>query len=432
MERNSQNTEVSPLNSKNIEILKKKKSKITSFLSNDPISNFTERQKKLKKSQTPLKTGRLLKKTQKSKENMTNIDINPSKLKITRFSTFKKKLSRTKVLKNNQEISLKKTSSKIRLTKAKSSSKSKPQFLKAETITTDDKTIFTSPPAPKACFSQRTPDSIRLGQRQNPPIFTEKKIKIPEIGYFCKRISLFDKTKSLYIDHDISGLEKQNPHVFAEDLSQIENFDNKNFFNLEEFCSVKKNLNLYHLDESPESNFFDEDYFSPDKAGIFEPSEKIELNLRIKVKNSLEKEIKTESITENNKNSKKEQENTKNTEKGQENEKNSNNEVENDKNSKKEPENDTLQDFLSPTKIIQVRSPETNIKKHKPHTPKKNFDFDSPGSFNFSLSSNSSDEKILEGICYKTSQTLIKKDEEIQTDLGGSIKDTKILLFNTN
>jgi hypothetical protein len=59
------------------------------------------------------------------------------------------------------------------------------------------------------------------------------------------------------------------------------------------------------LDESPESNFFDEDYFSPDKAGIFEPSEKIELNLRIEVKNSLEKEIKTESITENNKNSKK-------------------------------------------------------------------------------------------------------------------------------
>lgn len=195
---------------------------------------------------------------------------------------------------------------------------------------------------PSPQHSHRTPDSIRISQNQNLPNLTEKKSKIPEVGYYCKRFSLFDKNKPLYNDQMNMPIEKQ-------DFPKL-SFDNPFSFVLDNSITVKT---------------------GSDSEAVFTP-------------------VKDKVVTD--------------------------------------------ESFESPTRLIKVysspegkmikRTPDSAKRGVEPKAPRKTIaDFDSPGSFVFSLSSNSSDDRIAwdcaSGYGEKTRGRggSFKKDEESQTEL---------------
>jgi hypothetical protein len=391
-----------------------KKSK--SFLLNEPPNPSNKpinSHKFLKnKDSTPLRTRDSI-----NKENVTSKDFsslftkNSSKLKINGYTTFRKKnLICKKPKKYNQRgISLIKLSEKPLIRKEKSSSKTDLKQDLCKDLQIENKNKLRSPSAhPSPQNSHRTPDSTKIVHSQNLPIFTEKKSKIPEVGYYCKRFSLFDKNKSLYIDQDISIIDKNldMTSISKENrLSLVNKLDTsyENISNTEDFPSITKVLSLDNLSDSPNYIYTPNNYFVP--VQISKPHQSFS-----KI---------TNSSTSN-------QESLIN------------------------PKNKTAHDsFLSPTKVIQVyNSPEPKIltpdslstrkdKQKEPKAPKKLIsECESPGSFIFSLSSSSSEDnfinpnknpfKVSNEISYASEAIFPKKDEEIQTDLIEMVDDLRI------
>ena len=267
---------------------------------------------------------------------------------------------------------------------------------------------------PSPQYSHRTPDSVKLVQKHNPPLLTEKKkTKIPEIGYYCKRFSLFDNNKSLYTDHDQSSMEiKANHNDRSEICETLPEktiaFTEDSFFHNDSYASIARTLKLDNLSESSETGRQVENHTSPVKPSS--NSQCLKPNSTFQHLEQNHEKKKVEEIKES---------------------------------------TFTLESFASPTKTINVfSSPEaTRMKepeslrkdkgRHKtgePKAPRKTFaDYDSPGSFVFSLSSNSSEEffgmdpfKQVDKSSMIPRET-ITKDEEIQTDLLEMITDAKIL-----
>ena len=264
-------------------------------------------------------------------------------------------------------------------------------------------------------YSHRTPDSVKLVQKSNPPLLTEKKkTKIPEIGYYCKRFSRFDNNKSLYTDHDQSSIEikprQSNPSKICDTLYEktIALTEDSFLHNDDSYTLISRTLKLDNFSESSEPEKQLENNTSPLKPSrnkqCVKSNSGFEFVEQVYGKNLVE-EIKKNPFE--------------------------------------------LESFTSPTKTINVfRSPEaTKIKESdslrkdkgknrsgEQKALKRTFaDYDSPGSFVFSLSSNSSDElfgmnpfKDAEKLS-TNHHVIITKDEEIQTDLREMITDKKII-----
>ena len=268
---------------------------------------------------------------------------------------------------------------------------------------------------PSPQYSHRTPDSVKLVQKHNPPLLTEKKkTKIPEIGYYCKRFSRFDNNKSLYTDHDQSSIEikprQSNPSKICDTLYEktIALTEDSFLHNDDSYTLISRTLKLDNFSESSEPEKQLENNTSPLKPSrnkqCVKSNSGFEFVEQVYGKNLVE-EIKKNPFE--------------------------------------------LESFTSPTKTINVfRSPEaTKIKESdslrkdkgknrsgEQKALKRTFaDYDSPGSFVFSLSSNSSDElfgmnpfKDAEKLS-TNHHVIITKDEEIQTDLREMITDKKII-----
>jgi hypothetical protein len=299
------------------------------------------------------------------------------KRKIRRQMTFKPKVS--SFVSNHpyfRGCSIGDSTQKIRGSQIKTSSKSMiDQEQSAKSIDFANKlTPRSTHPSPQ--HSHRTPDNIRLSQKQNLPLFTEKKSKkMPEIGYYCKRVSLFDKSKPLYNETEFCGTEeKTNPFELTKEA------ENENCLNTEDLVSITKTLKMDNLSPPVLLNKAKEGY-SLDVLKIGSP----------------------ESV--------------------------------------KSPNKADDCSYFSPTRVIQVynspervaviRTPESaKGQKIAPKAPRKIIgEFDSPGSFAFSLSSSSSEERVLMEIKYKEkkSRECWLKDEESQTDLVELVTNSQVL-----
>ena len=324
------------------------------------------------------------------KENSSNCGKKRSKSKQAEYKDIKSSESRKKKI--NSSFQSKKP--KLKKQKTLSKRRLKSPFSQKNLASVENLNSFKSPTAPSPFSSNRTPDTIKLIQKVI-PILTGKKSKMPEVGYYCKR-SLFDRNKSLYTESD-SMIDKtiNSKSNLAEYTFLSENLKEKDY---EDYSSIKKTLNLENLSESPEpvESF----------GGLFSPNP---LNQDSSIKPF------DETVVKN---------------------------TETDVNSLQ-----TLENFSSPTKVIQifsspeskfVVSPKTNKKRIKEafKTPKKcGFGFESPDSFVFSVSSSSSDEKIIQDGCWKNelqgctnnclSLDRLRKDEETQTNFEDRIRIPK-------
>ena len=280
-----------------------------------------------------------------------------SKSKISRQSTLKKKTSKLQNPKKRyvRGKSLGDPAKKPSIRPQRSSSKAtlitnnSTSALKALDM---NKKLTPRSTHPSPQHSHRTPDSIRISQNQNLPNLTEKKSKIPEVGYYCKRFSLFDKNKPLYKDQISNPIEKQEFPKLS--------FDNPFSYALDSSITVKP---------------------GSDSETVFTP-----------VKEKLA----------------------------------------------------TDESFESPTRLIKVysspegkmikRTPESAKRGVEPKAPRKTIaDFESPGSFVFSLSSNSSDDRFTWdcGSGYGEKKRgrggSFKKDEESQTELIEFVVDMNLV-----
>jgi hypothetical protein len=333
-------------------------------------------QKSSQKSEiTPFKTRpSLYKENSTTKDSESLSQVNRSKL--SRQSTLKKKPSKQVKLKNRfiRGKSLGETNKKSSLKVQRSNSR---PTLKAQVSVSTLKVLDmnkkmtprSTHPSPQ--HSHRTPDSIRISQGQNLPTLTEKKSKIPEIGYYCKRFSLFDKNKPLYKDSPDLSIDKQdfpklcfdNPFTFPSEPSVT-----AKSFQSDTGCLLpEKDLNNFQRIQS----------LSPqgEKDKNFESPTRL-----IKVYSS--------------------------------------------------PEGKMIKKTLeSPKTPKNLNSP---VRSNEPRAPRKTFaDFDSPGSFVFSISSNSSDERIGQDFSWGQANVRnrknFQKDEESQTDLTEFVADSQVV-----
>ena len=286
---------------------------------------------------------------------------------------------------------------------------------------------------PSPQYSHRTPDNIKLTQRLQIPILTEKKSKIPEVGYYCKRFSMFDKSKYLYANQSYNSIEKEsekddisNENFKKNEIIKFDTSEELSFHNAD-LSSITKTLKLDNLSDSPESGCQLENNSSPLKvrrnSSFISPERpsysKILENIPFQIGNIQQDHVET-VFSENS--------------------------------------------YASPTKTINLfNSPEVkkantpnSLKKAKmnqnePKAPKKGLaEVESPGSFVFSLSSNSSEDFFYQDVqrytefpsnpfieksnpfieksnSFANPDIIDKRDEEIQTDLLEMITDSKLL-----
>lgn len=299
---------------------------------------------------TPLKT-----RLSSYKENSLTKDSDSfnqvSKSKIIRQSTLKKKPSKPANIKKNYTRGKSLGSNKVKPGLKDSRSNSKPN-LKSQNSTSTlkvldmNKRLTPRSTHPSPQHTHRTPDSIRISQNQNLPNMTEKKSKIPEVGYYCKRFSLFDKNKPLYKDPIDSSLDKQdfpkltfdNPFTFVQDdpKSALDN-------------SVTNKLDSIEFTPKKDKGVSDESFESPKRL------------IRV---------------------------------------------------------------YSSPEGKMIKRTPESGKRGVEPKAPRKTIaEFESPGSFVFSVSSNSSDDRNFTDFAYEYGKNYrgrksgVFKDEESQTEL---------------
>lgn len=367
--------------------------KINPFIPKEPpilLSNDSK-----KRDPTPLKSRQSGNKENQLKKDLTFNKSKAKKIDLTSLVKKKRKLKKSKKP-GSRGNSLSEISKKLN-GKKRNSFQAKPSLItqnsqkELKNVESSNKlTPRSIHPSPQ--YSHRTPDSVRLGQRANIPILTEKKkSKIPEIGYYCKRISLFENNKTLYEENNFSSIEKDGKANMTSDEyntlpDKTVGLTEDSFFHNENYSTIAKTLKLDSFSESSEVEM----NTSPVKKGLkTRNSEEIALvSLKFPIEEPIQK-------------------------------------------------HQSLDIFASPTKTIQmynspekktVFTPESKRKSRtsQPKAPKKPIlDYDSPGSFVFSLSSNSSEEFIFEQATKY--QKIMKKDEEIQTDLLEMITDTKLL-----
>lgn len=299
---------------------------------------------------TPLKT-----RLSSYKENSLTKDSDSlcqvSKSKIIRQSTLKKKPLKSVNIKKNYVRGKSLGDNKKKPGLKDSRSSSKPNLKSQNSSSTlkvldMNKKLTPRSTHPSPQHSHRTPDSIRIAQNQNLPNMTEKKSKIPEVGYYCKRFSLFDKNKPLYKDPmdlsmdkpDFPKLTFDNPFTFVPD-------DSKSALD----HSVTSKLDNVEFTPKKDKGVLDESFESPKRL--------------IKV-------------------------------------------------------------YSSPEGKMIKRTPESGKRGVEPKAPRKTMaEFESPGSFVFSLSSNSSDDRIFTdfgceyGKNFRGRAGGVFKDEESQTEL---------------
>lgn len=395
---------------------------------------------------TPLKT-----RSSAYKENSATKDLEPnpvlSKLKLSRQSTIKKKPLKQIKLKNrgNRGKSLGETGKKIGLKDQRSNSrptlKSQASIGALKVLDVNKKmTPKSSHHSPQ--HSHRTPDSIRISQGQNLPNLTEKKTKIPEAGFYCKRFSLFDKNKPLYKDLPAMPIEKQdfpkltfdNPFTFPSEAS----ITGKSFQSIPSIPSIPSLHSIKSCDSlQPPSPIqssppvpttivpaslpsslppHHDSFTSPErqKPPVCPQSPPIKSLNPLNPLNPFEPINATDAIESF----------------------------------------ESFESFKSPTRLIKVwSSPESKLVKKsfpsprtpktlkspsspsrnvEPRAPRKTIaDFESPGSFVFSVSSNSSDEQFNQDWSLPDRLSVGKKafqrDEESQTDLIEFVADRQVM-----
>ncbi|OMJ83335.1 hypothetical protein SteCoe_15734 [Stentor coeruleus] len=454
MEKSSDNIHSAITRKKNTEKLLKVKKKIKLFLRHEQsgLSNKIKNLKSYKKNDpTPSKTrASVNKENLHKKDSISFFNISSSKLKITRQNTSKKKIEKPKISKNHypRGHSLCDTTKKP---KTKVFQKNLNPNISQNNIKSIDQNNKTTPRSthPSPQYSHRTPDNIKFFQMQNLAIMTEKKSKIPEVGYYCKRFSLFDRNKGIE-----SGLQNQ---TFAIMSDYTEDHCENPFNLVDEDIKFKKNDGISAITRTLklESSSQSPSYNSPDKPRKIDKvlKKSPEAQSAHILGRSPDKvyESPKSSICSPNSIKKTNDPEAKTTDTFLQNSE--------DIYDNTPPRIDmknvfSKESFSSPTRIIQVynspetrdceKTPESVGKKYKetePKAPRKPFnDYDSPGSFVFSISSNTSDEKIMEfcdggtkecqgfeGCAKKKPFSLEYKDEEIQTDLPEIITDNNIL-----
>lgn len=487
MDKSSENLQNAIFRKKNTEKLIKIKKKSKSFLVNEPpgVSNKFKILKVSKKIEpTPLKTRASVNKENAHKKDTSSfINTSSSKPKIQRQNTFKKKFIKLKVCKKHYSRgqSLCDTGRKSQQKESQDTLKPQSSFNNLKVGEISNKlTPRSTHPSPQ--YSHRTPDSIRLSQNQNMPVLTEKKTKIPEVGYYCKRLSIFDKSKYLYTDGDISSIYG-NKSTLGED--NYENpfdiaCDDLNLQKREGISSITKTLKLdsvsppsktsepklspqkvkktTKLQKSPETKSVQilsqnlnktPEPFKPFKT--FEPLEEFESYEVLEEFEPFKRSKSPNTVISPDSNMKAIDLFAKTTT-GFYNPTDENPMVTSPKS-----QIDCLynpESFTSPTRVIKIynspdgkvimKTPESICKKNSqcgPGAPRKTLaDYDSPGSFVFSLSSNSSEERIGD-FCGKSPKYLLDeggfltkkplfsgyRDEESQTDLFDIVTDEKVL-----
>ncbi|OMJ77132.1 hypothetical protein SteCoe_23359 [Stentor coeruleus] len=484
MDKSSENLQNAIFRGKNIEKLIKIKKKSKSFLVNEPpgVSNKFKILKVNKKiDPTPLKTRASVNKENAHKKDTSSfISTSSSKPKIQRQNTIKKKFIKLKVCKKHytRGQSLYDTGRKLPQKEPQETLKPQSSFNNLKVGEISNKlTPRSTHPSPQ--YSHRTPDNIRLCENQNMPVLTEKKTKIPEVGYYCKRLSIFDKSKCLYTDGDISSIYG-NKSTLGED--NYENpfeivCDDLNIQKREGISSITKTLKLdsvspskslepklspqkakkaTQLQKSPETkseqnlsqNSNKPKLFEPFKT--FEPQEAFESFEVLEGFEPFKRSKSPNAIVSPDSNMKGIDLFAKTTTSF----------YNPDKNPIISPPRNQIPDiynpesFASPIRVIKIynspdgkvvmKTPESICKKNSQcgyGAPRKTLaDYDSPGSFLFSLSSNSSEERIGE-FCGKSPRYLLDdggfltkkplfsgyRDEESQTDLFDIVTDEKVL-----
>ena len=350
---------------------------------------------------------------------------NLSKLKLSRQSTIKKKPLKQVKLKSRESRgkSLGETGKKIRLQDQRSNSR--PTLKSQASIGALKVLDMNKKMTPKSSHhspqhSHRTPDSIRISQGQNLPNLTEKKTKIPEAGFYCKRFSLFEKNKPLYKESPAMPIEKQdfpkltfdNPFTFPSENSVT----GKSFQSIPSISSLNSIKSSDSIKPPPIQAFSPnilpfipnpDQFNSPEiqKPSIgpqspeithfkpFEPFETVESFEHFESFQSPTRLIKVWSS----------------------------------------PESKLVKkSFPSPRTPKTLKSPSTPSRNMEPRAPRKTIaDFESPGSFVFSVSSNSSDDKYGQDWSVQERLSIGKKtfqrDEESQTDLIEFVADRQVM-----
>lgn len=458
MEKSSDNVHSAITRKRNTEKLIKIKKKIKLFLRHEQpgLSNKIKNLKYCKKNDpTPLKTRASVNKENLHKKDSSSfLNTSSSKPKITRQNTLKKKIEKPKISKNHYSRghSLCDTTKKP---KSKAFKKNLNANISQTDIKTTDLNNKTTPRSthPSPQYSHRTPDSIKFFQMQNMAIMTEKKSKIPEVGYYCKRFSLFDRNKGIEsepinqtfaIISDYTEDHCDNPFNFVDKDIKLKKSDG--------ISAITKTLKL---ESSPKSPLSINNNSSPDKPRkiVKVLTRSPEAKSACVLGRSLDKVYESPKYSTCSPSSilKSTDPEAKTTDTFLQNAE----EIYDNTPPRADMRNIfSKESFSSPTRVIQVynspetrdceRTPESVGKKYKetePKAPRKPFnDYDSPGSFVFSISSNTSDERLpefcdkgpkqlesFEGYTKKKPFSLECKDEESQTDLPEMITDNKIL-----
>ncbi|OMJ66150.1 hypothetical protein SteCoe_37114 [Stentor coeruleus] len=486
MDKSSENLQNTFFRKKNTEKFIKIKKKSKSFLINEPpgVSNKFKILKVSKKIEpTPLKTRASVNKENAHKKDASSIiNTSSSKPKIQNQNTLKKKFIKLKVCKKHYSRgqSLCNTGRKSQQKEPQETLKPQSSFNNLKVGEISNKlTPRSTHPSPQ--HSHRTPDSIRLSQNQNMPVLTEKKTKIPEVGYYCKRLSIFDKSKYLYTDGDISSIygnkstlgedNYENPFDVAcddlilqkrEGISSITKTLKLDSLSpssktSEPKLSPQKFKKITELQKSPETKsakLLSQNPNNTEQFDSFKTFEQIEAFESFEVLEDFEpfKRSKSPNTIISSDSSMKAINLFAKTTADFYNP--------NDENPIITPPRSQIdniynpESFTSPTRVIKIynspdgnvvmKTPESICKKNSqcgPGAPRKTLaDYDSPGSFVFSLSSNSSEERIGES-CGKIPNHLLDeggfltkkplfsgyRDEESQTDLFDIVTDEKVL-----
>ena len=416
METSSENLNILITKQKFAAQRKKFKKKSKSFLLKEPPKLFSKNLKT--NDSTSLKSRHSYNRENSAKKDTSSLlkqnSLNTNK---NRFIVIrKKKLKCVKNVNNiknikklnkvySRENTLSETAKKIRVTK--SILKTQKSYNELKAIEPNNKlTPRSTHQSPQ--YSHRTPDSVKISQRSSIPVLTEKKSKIPEVGYFCKRFSLFDKNKCLYVNQSNNFNEKESEkNNLSIKNPKKKKITSENIIKNEEFSLITKTLKL----DEPQV----ENNTSPLKIRRDSNFQSIETLNRSEVFENLP--IETDDF-------------------------------ENDHINNPFP----IQSYTSPTKMIsmcnspeqkKIITPETSSKnksgKNEPKAPKKGLaEYESPGSFVFSLSSNTSEEEIprdsdivrnlsTEKSYLSSNPFSFKKDEGIQTDLLEIMTDSRLL-----
>ena len=130
-----------------------------------------------------------------------------------------------------------------------------------------------------------TPDTHKTNIRVYTPVLTEKKRKMPEIGLFCKRISLFDKDRGMTFSKDsqesFNSFKDQSTRVEDSttlgEITPIKNEDIKvEYFPDESFTSPIRTIKILNSPEEGQIITPDpKEIITPDSNDLITPEQKI-------------------------------------------------------------------------------------------------------------------------------------------------------------